>query len=133
MEFRAQIFTQCKKFRKFLKHFKRNKIPNYQKIPVIMSHFSSAVANTLDAALDRVMGAKDGDGSFRDAISDLATSPLHAAGHIVSGALQAAAFVTAGTLGAFSNLSKGNIGGALGSLAVGVGGAVASVFGGIAA
>jgi hypothetical protein len=90
-----------------------------------------AVANTIDSALDRVMGARDGDGSFRDAISDLATSPLHAAGHIVSGALQAAAFVTAGTLGAFSNLSKGNIGGALGSLAAGFGGAVGSLVGGV--
>jgi hypothetical protein len=92
-----------------------------------------AVANTLDAALDRVMGAKDGDGSFRDAISDLATSPLHAAGHIVSGAAGAAISVATGIFSGIGKLLKGDVGGALGSLAAGVGGAVASVFGGIAA
>lgn len=37
------------------------------------------VGNTIDDALDRILGGTDGDGSARDRISDTLTAPLHVA------------------------------------------------------
>ena len=100
------------------------------------------VGNTIDDALDRILGGTDGDGSVRDKISDTLTAPLHVAGHLLSGAVGAAASIVAGAVGAvasiaaglagaFTALSRGDIGGAIGSVAAGIGGAIGSVVAGI--
>ena len=99
------------------------------------------VGNTIDDALDRILGGIDGDGSVRDKITDTLTAPLHIAGELLSGAVGAVGSIVAGVLGAvaslaggiagaFEALSRGDIGGAIGSVASGIGGAIASVVGG---
>jgi Ca2+-binding RTX toxin-like protein len=106
------------------------------------SGFLGRIGNSIDDALDRILGGTDGDGSVRDRISDTLTAPLHTAGHLLSGAIGAAASIVAGAAGAvisiaaglagaFTALTRGDIGGAIGSLAAGLGGAVGSVLGGI--
>jgi Ca2+-binding RTX toxin-like protein len=89
------------------------------------------VGNSIDSALDRLFGGTDGDGSIRDALTDLGTSPLHAAGQIVGGVIGAVGSLLAGTANALGHLMQGDIAGAIGSLAAGIGGAVASIASGI--
>ena len=42
------------------------------------------VGNAIDGGIDRALGGQDGDGSFRDILTDLATAPFHLAGTVLS-------------------------------------------------
>ncbi|KIC45449.1 hypothetical protein RA29_20630 [Tateyamaria sp. ANG-S1] len=90
------------------------------------------VGNDIDAGLDAFFGGQDGDGTVRDALTDIVTAPLHVAGHILNGVAQAGVALGNGLSAAGERLANGDVIGAIGEVGRGIANAVGEIAQGIA-
>lgn len=90
------------------------------------------IGKDIDAGLDALFGGEDGDGTVRDALTDIVTSPLHAAGELIGGIVNAGAAIVNGFSNAADRLNNGDVIGAIGEVGRGIGRAIGEVAEGVA-
>ena len=89
------------------------------------------VGNDIDAGLDALFGGQDGDGTVRDALTDIVTAPLHVAGNILGGIASAGSALANGLNAAGQRLVEGDIIGAVAEVGRGIGNAIGEIAEGI--
>ena len=86
-------------------------------------------ANRTDGYIDNALGIQNG--GFLDKLTDIVTSPIHAAGQIIDGISRAGTALSQGFQTARDLFANGDLAGAIGAVAGGIGNAIGEVASGI--